>query len=209
MSTTSADGPFSVGRDVYAADGAKLGVITKVYPPAGASDESWVAVDAGVADGPFLVPSDGAATSSEGLQVPHTVDAVHASPHITIGDDLTDGDVAALSEYYGVTARTSLVPDAARVDGTPVTHGAADAGSAESGSAEAGSGLADGEPRSADGPDHGRESTHTVDGHQEPGTVTISGADGDVEIDESDALRAARAAARAAAGYDDDSETIG
>jgi hypothetical protein len=202
MSTTSADEPIRAGRDVYAADGTKLGVITKVYPPVGASDESWIAVDADDADGPFLVPSDGAATSSEGLQVPHTVDEVHASPRLTLGDDLTDEQLAEVSEYYGVTARTSLVPGAPRTDETPVTHGTADAGSADSRSAPA-----DGEPRSADGPDHGRDSTHTVDGQQEPGTVTISGADGDVEVDESDALRAARAEARAAAGYDD-GETI-
>jgi hypothetical protein len=193
MSTT-ADEPIREGRDVYAPDGTKLGTISKVYPPAGASDETWIAVDAGVADGPYFVPSDGAGTFSEGLQVRHSTEDVQGSPRITVGDDLTDAQIAELSEYYGVMERTSLVPGAPKADGFPVGHARTarrtTAGGRDSG-ADTGTPVADTGTDVGEAPDRLRE----------PGTVTVSGADGDVDIDESERLRASRAAARAAAGH--------
>jgi len=61
-----------------------------------------------------MVPCDGAELFSEGLQVRHTVEEVQASPHVSAGDDLTDGQLADLSDYYPPHATHVVEPGLGR-----------------------------------------------------------------------------------------------
>lgn len=206
MSTRAEDEPIRVGRDVYVPDGTKLGTIATVYGPAGTSDETWIAVDAGISDGPYIVPCDGAGLFSEGLQVRHPVEEVQASPHVSTGDELTDGQLAELSDYYHLTRRTSLNPGSAEADDMPSrqprkdTESVSRDGTTEAAAGAAGDG-ADAAPTDAGEVDDA--GTDIGDGPRPAGTVTVSGADADVALGESDRLHAARSDARAAAGYQD------
>lgn len=203
MSTEAEDDPIRVGRDVYVPDGTRLGTISKVYGPVGNSDETWVAVDAGISDGPYVVPCDGAGLFSEGLQVRHTIEEVQASPHVSAEDELTDTALAELSGYYDLTRRTSLNPGSPEADdspsqqphrgGQPATVDETTA-AVDSGPADVGTDRSDAESESGDSP-------------RAPGTVTVSGAGTDVDVNESDRLHASRADARAAAGYPDGATT--
>lgn len=193
-STAAADEPIRVGREVYATDGTKLGTIATVYPPAGNSDETWIAVDAGVSDGAYLVPCDGAGLFSEGLQVNRSVEEVQGSPHVVVRDELSDAALAELGDYYGLAQRTSLIPGASQADEMPAGQSAPQRPPVQSHSVPVGS-------RSTD--DRTDDHTDSVDRQPSPGAVTVSGADGDVDLAESDELRTSRAEAREAAGYDD------
>jgi len=114
--TEAEDSPFGVGRDVYAPDGSKLGTIAGVYDDATSASHGarWLAVDAGVSDGPYLVPTTGAGLFSEGLQVRCSVEQMQSSPRVDPRNGLVDDDLDILRRHYA-----SMIGDASPTNPGP------------------------------------------------------------------------------------------
>src|SRR3954453_20549099 len=98
----TATDPFASGRDVYVPDGTKLGTIVGRYAEANdLGAPRWIAVDGGVSDGPYLVPTSGAGSFSEGLMVRYSIEQIQTAPSVATFDGLSGAQMQPSYEHYG------------------------------------------------------------------------------------------------------------
>src|ERR1041384_2933530 len=93
------------GKTVVDRDGEKAGTLGALY-----LDEDDRPAYAGVQTGLFrrresMVPLDGARALGDDVQVPYTVDQLHAAPNVDADVNLTDEEQDTLASHYGEPTR--------------------------------------------------------------------------------------------------------
>ena len=98
-----------LGRDVVAADGAKLGHVADVYVDPESGAPKWLVVPAGLFSGAAsFVPADGAAEDEDGrILVAYTRKQIRKAPHPDPDGDLSPAEEADLARHYVSAARAS------------------------------------------------------------------------------------------------------
>ena len=101
--TTMTDAYTWKGRDVYGADGEKIGSIKEIYEDGQTRKPEWALVSSGLFGmRSHFVPLAGATPTGENVQVDATKDQVAAAPSIEGDGELSEADERTLFEHYGV-----------------------------------------------------------------------------------------------------------
>ena len=91
-----------LGRELLAADGARIGHVADIYVDPDTSAARWLVVRAGVlADRVCFVPADGVREDDDRrLVAPHTRRQIRRAPHPVADGELGADDEAALARHY-------------------------------------------------------------------------------------------------------------
>jgi uncharacterized protein (TIGR02271 family) len=109
VTNSSGDPRAWVGRPVTAADGEPVGRVSTVYTDPATGALTWAAVDVGTGTS-ALVPLDRATADGQGLRVAYAAGQVRTAPAFAPGADLSQQDVARLSEHYAPPPAAAAEP---------------------------------------------------------------------------------------------------
>src|SRR4051794_19064649 len=90
------------GRDVFTADGDRVGAIEVIFLDEATDAPEWVLVRVEDGDGSVVIPLAGASVEEQAIRVEPARDRIAAAPRIDVDETLSVADERRLYEHYGL-----------------------------------------------------------------------------------------------------------
>jgi uncharacterized protein (TIGR02271 family) len=109
--STSADLANMTGRQVYDAEGNKIGTVGRIYQSDATGEPAWATVTAGLfGSKESIVPLNGVQVDERGLHVTVNKDLVKDAPRVDVeSGHLSEAEIADLHRHYGLAAGGGVV----------------------------------------------------------------------------------------------------